>query len=312
MRFGTRSRGTDSGRFELVDKKGAVVMQVVDESTVASARLQRVAAYFQEHATLLREMATQIDGETSTLAELLQHQDATMQIMLNNLEDRLRPLKDYADHEEANLQALEDRMGSEGMDYIQRSFAEYVDAQRRRIAETREQIDEQRDPFLDFRDDLRESVEVALSRFDENMDELETNLATQRSVLTGMLEAMRSDGFASVIDFLAARQLRLLDMVEREITDPGVVASELQVVGQEFDGTVGGGELAGLLDATGAADARLMASSTAAIPMPRTLRRRPLLEPTANDPSLEDSVVVAQGDAASSSTEAEAAERTTA
>lgn len=312
MRFGTRSRGTDSERFELVDEKGAGVMQVADESVVTSERLQRVAAYFQEHATLLREMATQIDGETSTLAELLQHQDATMQIMLNNLEDRLRPLKDYADHEEANLQALEDRMGSEGMDYIQRSFAEYVEAQRRRIAETREQIDEQRDPFLDFRDDLRESVEVALSRFDENMDELESNLAAQRNVLAGMLETMRSEGFASVIDFLAARQQRLLDMVEREITDPGVVASELQVVGQEFDGTAAGGELAGLLDATGAADARLMASATAAIPMPRALRRRPALEPGGEELPLEDSVVGAPTDAANAATEAEAAERTTA
>ncbi|MSQ42370.1 MAG: hypothetical protein EXR65_04970 [Dehalococcoidia bacterium] len=75
---------------------------------------------------LLGSMRQQFEAEMEPLHELLVHQSATMQRMLGNLEERLRPLNEYADGEEANLDALEQRMNESGSDHVARSFAEYL------------------------------------------------------------------------------------------------------------------------------------------------------------------------------------------
>lgn len=239
-------------------------MHMQSEPAAASERLRRVATYFSNERQLIEEMATQIESETLPLAELLAHQASTMQLILSNLEERLRPLNEYADHEEANLSSLEDRIDSDGMEFIQRSFAEYVEGQRRRIDETRRQIDEQRDPFLDFRDDQRESVEIALSRFDEDFDALEQNLHEQRRVMMRILEGMRSDSFSSVLDFLAARQETLLAAAERGVTDPQTIAADLQELQKKVDIVPGQEQLRPLLETATESDRRLLSAAAAA------------------------------------------------
>lgn len=86
-------------------------------------------------------MRTQFQDELQPLNELLARQNATMQQLLLNLEERLRPLSEYADSEESNLESLERRMRESGSDFVTRSFPEYVQQQRKRIGETRQQID---------------------------------------------------------------------------------------------------------------------------------------------------------------------------
>ena len=131
---------------------------------VTSARLRRIAEYFVAQEELLHEMQRQVEMETAPLAELLIRQQTTMSQTMANLEERLRPLNEYADAEEANLGALEQRMNGAGMDFVARSFSEYLAMQRERIAETRAHIDEQRAPFIRYDEDSRATVEVALSR----------------------------------------------------------------------------------------------------------------------------------------------------
>ena len=186
MRFG--SRKDDDGRASEVVPASRSAVEVAPQPVVPSKRLQRVAEHFHTQAELLTTMRQEFESEMEPLHELLVHQTATMQRMLSNFEERLRPLNEYADGEAANLDALEHRMNESGSDHVARSFAEYLADQRSRIAGTREQIDQQRMPFLQYGEEQRDTVEVALSRFDSDMDALETNLAEQRKVMLRMLD----------------------------------------------------------------------------------------------------------------------------
>ena len=208
MRFG--SRKDDGGRaheraHEVVPASRSAV-EVSQQPVIPSKRLQRVAEHFHTQAELLAGMRQQFEAEMEPLHELLVQQAGTMQRLLTNLEERLRPLNEYADGEEANLDALEHRMNDSGSDHVARSFAEYLADQRARIAATRSQIDQQRLPFLQYGEEQRDTVEVALSRFDADMEALEQNLAEQRKVMMRMLDSMRSDAFTAVKDFLVSRQ----------------------------------------------------------------------------------------------------------
>ena len=105
-------------------------------------RLQRPEHRAARHAEAFRDL---LDGQRRFIA---QHADLVVALaveqrthLLVNLEERLRPLNEYADGEEANLDALESRMNAAGADHVARSFADYLADQRGRIASTRGQID---------------------------------------------------------------------------------------------------------------------------------------------------------------------------
>ena len=226
MRFGSR-KDDDSRANEVVPASRSAV-EVAQQPVIPSKRLQRVAEHFHTQSDLLATMRTEFESEMEPLHELLVHQSNTMQRLLTNLEERLRPLNEYADSDEANLDALEHRMNESGSDHVARSFAEYLSEQRGRIAGTREQIDQQRMPFLQYGEEQRDTVEVALSRFDQDMEALETTLAEQRKVMLRMLDAMRSDTFTAVKEFLMSRQEALSALASSGSTDPAEIGRSVQ------------------------------------------------------------------------------------
>ena len=122
MRFG--SRKDDGARVHEIVPASRSAVEVSQQPVLPSKRLQRVAEHFHTQMELLTTMRQQFEGEMEPLHELLVHQAATMQRMLANLEERLRPLNEYVDGEEANLDALEKRMNESGADHVARSFAD--------------------------------------------------------------------------------------------------------------------------------------------------------------------------------------------
>ncbi len=184
MRF-VRGREHEQGETEVASAGLGV-------SSLASARLQRIGAYFVSDEELLREMREQTEHELSPVAELLLRQQQTMRQLLGNLEERLRPLKEYAASEERNLGALEERIGGSeaSSDFVSRAFSGYIVDQRRRVDETRDQIEEQRAAFVGYAEDQRDAVESARARFDSEIEALERNLSEQRKVLMRTLDAM--------------------------------------------------------------------------------------------------------------------------
>jgi hypothetical protein len=195
---------------------------------VESARLNRIAQYFAAQAELLSQMRSQIEQETSPLIDLLIRNEDTFSYVLANFEEKLRPLETYATTEERNLVELQNRLTAEGGDHLARSFADYLGSQRQRIDETRNRIAQQRDPFLRFRDDQQQAIEIALSRFDGDIAALEDVLSEQRRVTMRLIDAMRSEAFIAVKDYLAERHEVMVDVATSKTTDPGRIVDSLR------------------------------------------------------------------------------------
>ncbi|MDP2327606.1 MAG: serine hydrolase, partial [Dehalococcoidia bacterium] len=129
MRFGNRRE--DEGRPNQVLPASRSVAEVREQPVLPSRRLQRLAEHFQAQTDLLGSMRAQFEDEMEPLQDLLTKQAHAMHRLLANLEERLRPLNEYADGEEANLVALEHRIQDGGTDHVARNFAPYVEEQRR-------------------------------------------------------------------------------------------------------------------------------------------------------------------------------------
>ncbi|MDA0256685.1 MAG: hypothetical protein O3C25_02945 [Chloroflexi bacterium] len=243
-------------------------------SSLVSARLQRIGAYFVSNEELLREMREQTEQELSPIAELLLRQQQTMRQLLGNLEERLRPLKEYAASEESNLGALEERIGGSeaSSDFVSRAFSGYISDQRRRVDETRDPIEEQRAPFLGYADDQRDAVESALSRFDKEIDALERNLSEQRKVLMRMLDAMRSDTFVQAREYLAEREAALADLATQGEADPAEIVATVKALRARIQQAAAQSEhVRAVLEAADSADQRMAASVTR--PRPQAVLR---------------------------------------
>ena len=179
--------------------------------------------------------------------------------MLSNLDERLGPSRDYAASEESNLEALQARIDGEGMDFIARSFSEYVTEQRQRIAETHQHIADQREPFEQLVADQRDAVELGLSRFDSDIAALESNLGEQRRIIMGLLDAMRSQDFGDVREFIDARERVLAEAAERGVTDPAEIAASMQMLRRSLQpGATGNAHLDRVLEGVAVADERLL------------------------------------------------------
>ena len=282
MRFG--SRREDDGRPAPMSPASRSVAEVSEQPVLPSKRLQRLAEHFRSQGDLLATMRDQFEDEMEPLHELIVKQSQTMHAVLQNLEDRLRPLNEYADGEEANLTALEERIRSGGQDHVARSFSTYLEEQRRRIAETRTQIDDQRMPFIEYGDAQRETVESALSRFDGDLEALEENLAEQRRVMVRMLDAMRSETFTAVKDFLDGRQSVLADLAAQGSTDPVEISRATQKLREGLQAVASRSDyVRALLEQAEASDRAL----AAIVPSPRAIREEPA-PPAVDDDLAED------------------------
>jgi hypothetical protein len=238
MRFGSRRSRADHEAVgaEVTSPSGTMPGS---QPPRPSQRLGRVAEHFHLQAELLSDMGGQFEAEIAPLHELLVRQHEAMQRVLENLEQRLRPLNEYADGEERNLDSLRQRIEEDGADHVARSFKPYLDDQRRRIAETRAQIAEQRVPFVQYGSDQSEVVEVALSHLDPDLQRLQENLAEQRRVMLRMLEAMRSESFCSVKDYLLERVEALSTLADEGITDPAQIGGRLGAARTTLAATAG-------------------------------------------------------------------------
>ncbi|RJQ13069.1 MAG: hypothetical protein C4558_00665 [Dehalococcoidia bacterium] len=245
-------------------------------------------------------MREQFESEMAPMQDLLVQQAQAMHQLMTNLEERLRPLNEYADGEEANLHALESRISAGGPDHVARAFQPYLEEQRNRINSTRSQIDQQRVPFVQYGEDAREAVEVALSRFDHDMDALEQNLAEQRRVMMRMLDAMRSESFAAVKAYLDGRQEAVGQIAATGSTDPQEIGRAMQAFRNEVEGMARQSDhIKQVLDKTDLADRQLISISAVG---PRTLQTPPTAAPAPSMPSVPG--LSGDGDTASAASDA--------
>ena len=193
-----------------------------------SARLHRIQQFFLHQEELTDSMHEDYINLIHPLRELIAGHEKTQERLLKNLEIQLLPLNEYADDQQNTLDELEGKMSEDGFGFLQRAFSETIEAHRATIAKTRMQISQQLDPMVQFDEQQRKSVDLALQRFDEDINALEDNLAQQRQLLTRMVDTMRSDSFTAVQEFLREREIRLSDIANSGMTDPGAIAESMQ------------------------------------------------------------------------------------
>ena len=288
MRFRLRKRSRDAAEQPstatpaLESLQAAVesipVRQREPEMVYVSPRVERMREYFRAQGQLLREMQDEVERETAPLLELIDQQERSLRTVLDNLEERVRPLTEFADIEDENLAQLQQQLQIEGTDFLTRAFSDYVGAQRDRIAMTREQIASLGDPLRQWGEDQREGVEAALSRLDTDVAALERTLTQQRKVMIRMMDAMRSEAFVTVRDFLLERQAALVVAGEQGTTDPREIGELMQQQRELLD-DVSGKQVEAVLRATNAADERLIGA--APVPPRPMLPAAPPEEPRA-------------------------------
>lgn len=310
MRFGSRGRD-DEGRtpppvphtaHPIQPANSPPQVPSLERAVPPSKRLQRIAEHFHQQGELLAAMREQFDAEMTPMQDLLVRQAQAMHRLLANLDERLRPLNEYADGEEANLHALESRISAGGPDHVARAFQPYLEDQRSRINSTRTQIEQQRIPFVQYGEDAREAVEVALSRFDHDMDALEQTLAEQRRVMMRMLDAMRSESFAAVKAYLDGRQEAVGQIAGAGSTDPQEIGRAMQTFRTEVEGMARQSDhIKQVLDKTDLADRQLVSVSVVG---PRAMQTppAPAMPAAPSMPSMPG--LSGEGDGASAASEA--------
>ena len=115
-------------------------------------------------------------------------------------------------------------------------------------------------------------MEVALARFDEDVEGLELNLAEQRKVMLRMLDSMRSESFAAVKEFLQNREEVMSELATSGMTDPGEIGRSVQALRQSIEAM--GRESAhiqSVLQTTDEADRRLARTTPSGASGPRPL-----------------------------------------
>ncbi|MSQ42371.1 MAG: hypothetical protein EXR65_04975 [Dehalococcoidia bacterium] len=110
-------------------------------------------------------------------------------------------------------------------------------------------------------------MEVALSRFDGEMEVLELNLAEQRKVMMRMLDSMRSDAFEAVKDFLVSRQEALTALASSGSTDPAEIGRSVQQLRRALEPLAADSpQVRSVLDRVDQADKHLASASPATKP----------------------------------------------
>ena len=111
MRFGSRGR-EDEGRTMPPVPQPALPAQpashmptplqapAIERAVPPSKRLQRVAEHFHSQGELLAAMRDQFETEMEPMQDVLVRLAQAMQRLISNLDERLRPLNEYADGEE--------------------------------------------------------------------------------------------------------------------------------------------------------------------------------------------------------------------
>ncbi len=172
---------------------------------VGSERIRILEEQIRDQRVLLEQAEKEFQRETAGLKAHLYSQAATLQAILDHLEQRLRPLQEYIAREESNLSNLVEDMTRRPEDFVAENFAGYIATQKASIDLTRKSIEDQRNPFIEYFEEQMEALELSLKRFDPFIERLASNLDEQQEILEGFLGAMRDDAFQAVRGYLDER-----------------------------------------------------------------------------------------------------------
>jgi signal peptidase len=227
----------------------------------APAWVDRVASALSRQMATLEQIRDQVLDETGPVARLLAEHDEVVELLTENIERKLSPLVEYADNLEADVDDLKARLGEENAEEITAPLRPYFEEQRRRVVETRAQVERLRRPFNEYVRAQEQAIEAMFAPFDGEVRALEDGLTEQVRLLKRVLTGIRSDQFETAVDFVDGRLGDLRALAEAGASDPASLAGSLQVpLGRTAELKRESLYLGPVLEALGAADARAIAA----------------------------------------------------
>lgn len=228
---------------------------------ISVAWVARVSGDLTRHVRALDEIRDHVYRETTAVTDLIEDHAAVVADLRANLERKLAPLISYADGLEADLHGLQSSLEHAGADDVSQPLRPYFEEQRRRVVETRAQVERLRRPLEEYIRSHERAIEAVFVPFEGEVRAVEDGLTDQVRILKRMLTGLRSDQFETAIDFLTTRLQEINSLAEAGASEPASIAGSLQI------GAARNAELrreslylGPVLEALNAADSRAMSS----------------------------------------------------
>jgi hypothetical protein len=191
--------------------------------------VERVAGDLGRHMRALEEIRAHVYRGTGAIGVLSEQHAAVVEQLNANLERKLAPLIQYADTLEADLEELQAGLDRAGADDVAQPLRPYFEEQRRRVLETRAQVDRLRRPLIEYIRAHERALDAIFVPFEGEVRAVEDGLTDQVRILKRMLTGLRSDQFETAVEFLASRLEEIGALADAGATDPASIAASLQV-----------------------------------------------------------------------------------
>ncbi len=232
-----------------------------DDEDAGPKWVERVAADLTRQMAQLEQIRDHVLNETGPVARLLAEHEELVETLNANIERKLAPLIEYADNLDADIEDLKDRLGDENAEDVTAPLRPYFDEQRRRVVETRAQVERLRRPLDDYVRAQREAIEAVFLPFEGEVRAVEDGQTDQLRILKRMLTGLRSDQFETAVEFIEGRLEELRALAEAGASDPASIAASLHVgVDRTADLKRESLYLGPVLEALASADARAAAA----------------------------------------------------
>lgn len=193
------------------------------------AWVERVSGDLSRHVRALDEIRDHVYRATSAVGDLIEDHAAVVGRLRGNLERKLAPLINYADRLEADLHDLQSSLDHAGADDVTQPLRPYFEEQRRRVVETRAQVERLRRPLEEYIRSHERAIEAVFIPFEGEVRAVEDGLTDQVRILKRMLTGLRSDQFETAVEFLTSRLQEINALAEAGASEPSSIAGSLQI-----------------------------------------------------------------------------------
>lgn len=204
-------------------------VRTADASTTTETvvpRATRVRAVATEPDSATRDLVAAIGRGVEPVEALARELDGRMSAFEVAMARSLRPLTEYADQLESNLERLVRRLNADGT-VLDGPLARQIDAERTRLVEVRRAIEKAKGPLRETLHRETLALDAMLSPFDRELESVEALVRQQRRHLVKVLAGLESDQFSAALSLMRRRSGELRVLAELGETNPEEVRRTL-------------------------------------------------------------------------------------
>lgn len=197
-------------------------------SAATSPRATRMLAAAAEPALLSADLVETLRGALDPVEGLTDSLRQQTRVFEAELTRSLRPMTEYADQLEQNLDRLVSRLGDTAL-APGTPVARQVEAERSRLLSVRAAIEEAKEPLRAMLRREASAVDAVLAPFEPDIASFELLLRQQRRHLVKVVSGLQSEPFLDALDVLRRRSDSLRTLAALGETDPTEVGTVLEM-----------------------------------------------------------------------------------